>query len=162
MDMLDIRPGERVALVGDNASGKSRLAEMYAGRCGAKYISFRDSYGSYGDRTFFMQQRWNLFTLEEDPPSVGEILFREARAASDSEAAMRRLGGYIALFSLEAVLGKPLVTLSSGELRKFQLTRALLSGPSALVIDNPYVGLDAAARILRASLSRVWKSLRLS
>ena len=74
MDSLDIRRGEQVALVGDNASGKSRLASVFAGRKGAKYITFRDSYGSYGDRNFFMQQRWNLFTLEGDPPSVGEAL----------------------------------------------------------------------------------------
>ena len=65
---------EQIALVGDNASGKSRLAAAFAGRSGAKYISFRDSYGSYGDRNFFMQQRWNLFTLEWDPPTAGEVL----------------------------------------------------------------------------------------
>ena len=49
MDSLDIRRGEQVALVGDNASGKSRLASVFAGRNAAKYITFRDSYGSYGD-----------------------------------------------------------------------------------------------------------------
>ena len=157
--LLQVLPGEQIALVGPNASGKSALASAFAGRTGARYITFRDSYGSYGDRNFFMQQRWNLFTLEEDPPSVGEILFKEARAAQEPEAAMRRLGGYIALFSLEEVLSEPLVTLSSGELRKFQLTRALLGGPSALVIDNPYVGLDPATR---ASLTQLLTDLSAS
>ena len=38
MKTLDIRQGEQVALVGDNASGKSRLAAAFAGRTGAKYI----------------------------------------------------------------------------------------------------------------------------
>ena len=133
MEMLDIRKGEQVALVGPNGSGKSRLAAAFAGRSGAKYITFRDSYGSYGDRSFFMQQRWNLFTLEGDPPSAGEQLL-------------------IALFGLEAVLDKPLVTLSSGELRKFQLTRALLGGPEILVIDNPYIGLDPRTRALLTRL----------
>lgn len=113
MEVLDVRKGEHVALVGPNASGKSRLASAFASRAGAKFITFRDSYGSYGDRNFFMQQRWNLFTLENDAPSVGD---------------------------------RPLVTLSSGELRKYQLRRALESGTKVLVIDNPYIGLDPQAR----------------
>ena len=113
MTNLDIRPGEQVALVGDNDSGKSRLAAAFAGSRNAKYITFRDSYGSYGDRNFFMQQRWNLFTLDWDPPTVD---------------------------------GRPLVTFSSGELRKYQLARALEGNPEVVVIDNPYIGLDPANR----------------
>ena len=152
METLDIRKGEQVALVGGNASGKSRLAAAFAGRCGAKYITFRDSYGGYGDRNFFMQQRWNLFTLEDDPPSAGEQLRKEAAASADPDAALRRLEELTVLFGLTPVLDKYLVTLSSGELRKFQLTRSLLGGPSVLVIDNPFIGLDPAARRLLTQL----------
>ena len=109
MDTLDIRPGEQVALVGENASGKSRLAAAFAARSGAQYIAFRDSYGSYGDRTFFMQQRWNLSSMDGEPDN-------------------------------------PLVTLSSGELRRHRLMRALEAEPEILVIDNPYIGLDPGNR----------------
>ena len=151
-DTLDIRRGEQVALVGENASGKSRLASVFAGRNGAKYSTFRDSYGSYGDRNFFMQQRWNLFTLEGDPPSVGEALRQDAAESKDPEAALRRVQELTALFSMEPLLDKPLVTLSSGELRKYQLTRALLGGPEILVVDNPYIGLDPRTRGLLTEL----------
>ena len=152
MSLLDIRRGEQVALVGENASGKSRLASAFAGRVGAKYITFRDSYGSYGDRNFFMQQRWNLFTLEGDPPSAGESLRQEAAESKDPVAALQRVEDLIALFSMEPLLDKPLVTLSSGELRKYQLTRALLGGPEILVVDNPYIGLDPRTRRLLTNL----------
>ena len=152
MDSLDIRRGEQVALVGENASGKSRLASVFAGRNAAKYITFRDSYGSYGDRNFFMQQRWNLFTLEGDPPSVGEALRQDAAESKDPEAALQRVEELTALFSMEPLLDKPLVTLSSGELRKYQLTRALLGGPEILVVDNPYIGLDPRTRGLLTEL----------
>ncbi len=152
MEVLDVRKGEHVALVGPNASGKSRLASAFAGRAGAKFITFRDSYGSYGDRNFFMQQRWNLFTLEGEPPSAGEQLRKEAQSDRDPAAALRRLSELTALFGLEKVLDKPLVTLSSGELRKFQLTRALLGGPQILVIDNPFIGLDPRTRTLLTHL----------
>ena len=156
MDTLDIRKGEQVALVGPNASGKSRLAAAFAGRSGARYITFRDSYGSYGDRNFFMQQRWNLFTLEGDPPSAGEQLRKEALSSDDPQAALRRLDALTALFGLAPVLDKPLVTLSSGELRKFQLTRALLGGPEILVVDNPFIGLDPRTR---AALTKLLSDL---
>ena len=149
---LEILPGEQVAIVGGNASGKSRLAAAFAGRCGAKYITFRDSNGSYGDRNFFMQQRWNLFTLEGDPPSVGEALRSDVAESKDPGAAERQMHGLIDLFSMEPLLDKPLVTLSSGELRKYQLTRALLSRPKVLVVDNPYIGLDPRTRGLLTGL----------
>ena len=53
---------------------------------------------------------------------------------------------------MEPLLDKPLVTLSSGELRKYQLTRALLGGPEILVVDNPYIGLDPRTRALLTEL----------
>lgn len=152
MGPITIERGEQFALVGENASGKSRLATALAGRYAAKYLSFRDSYGSYGDRNFFMQQRWNLFTLEGDPPTLGEALRGEAQESKYPEAAGKRLEELIALFSMEPLLDKPLVTLSSGELRKYQLTRSLLGGPEILVIDNPYIGLDPRARALLTDL----------
>ena len=152
MTLPQILPGEQLALVGDNASGKSRLATALAARSGARYITFRDSYGSYGDRNFFMQQRWNLFTLEGDPPSAGEQLAHDAAASNDPEGAARRLEELTGLFGLGPLLDKPLVTLSSGELRKFQLTRALLGGSRMLVIDNPFIGLDPRTRRLLTEL----------
>ena len=156
MNIPQILPGEQLALIGDNASGKSRLATALAARAGAHYITFRDSYGSYGDRNFFMQQRWNLFTLEGDPPTAGEQLAHDAAAAADPAEARHRLDELSALFDLAPVLDKPLVTLSSGELRKFQLTRALLGGPRMLVIDNPFIGLDPRTRrLLTGLLSRL-------
>ena len=99
-----------------------------------------------------MQQRWNLFTLEGDPPSVGEALQQDAQESKDPEAALRRVRELTALFSMEPLLDKPLVTLSSGELRKYQLTRALLGGPQVLVVDNPYIGLDPRTRALLTDL----------
>ena len=38
--------------------------------------------------------------------------------------------------------------LSSGELRKFQIVRMLLTSARVLVVDNPFIGLDVAARKL--------------
>jgi molybdate transport system ATP-binding protein len=47
---------------------------------------------------------------------------------------------------MRPLLDKYVILLSSGELRKFQLIKALLSNPRILILDNPFIGLDAEAR----------------
>jgi len=50
------------------------------------------------------------------------------------------------IFHLEQLLEKHVILLSSGELRKFQLTKTLLTNPRVLIMDNPFIGLDVNAR----------------
>ena len=50
------------------------------------------------------------------------------------------------IFRLDTLLDKHIVMLSSGELRKFQLTKTLLTNPRVLIMDNPFIGLDVNAR----------------
>ena len=125
---LEIKRGEQIAIVGDNAAGKSRLVEVLTGHYpllqnevhydfsssklrlvseNLKYISFRDAYGPQ-DSTYYYQRRWNLGDQSEE----------------DS----------------------PLIVLSSGELRKYQINKALASNPRILILDNPFIGLDAPSR----------------
>lgn len=44
------------------------------------------------------------------------------------------------------VNGQPLISLSSGELRRYQLRKALACHPKTLILDNPFIGLDAETR----------------
>jgi molybdate transport system ATP-binding protein len=50
------------------------------------------------------------------------------------------------LFQFHSLLDKYVISLSSGELRKYQIIKTLLSAPSTLILDNPFIGLDAATR----------------
>ncbi|MGM9713667.1 MAG: ATP-binding cassette domain-containing protein [Prevotella sp.] len=49
-------------------------------------------------------------------------------------------------FGIDQLLQKHVIMLSSGELRKFQLTKTLMTNPRVLIMDNPFIGLDATAR----------------
>ena len=158
-----MEPGEHIALVGPNGGGKSRLVDILTGRWpllmdevkyhfahassplvsdNIRYITFRDSYGD-ADGTHYYQQRWNSQDMETTP-LVSELL-PEAK----DEAWKEKLS---ALFGMEAFLDKHIVLLSSGELRKFQLVKALMNRPSVLILDNPYIGLDTQARDLLTDL----------
>ena len=168
---LEIREGEQIAICGDNAAGKSRLVEILTQHypllqnevqfdfeteirkvdevTGVKrlvceqirYITFRDSYGDQ-DGQYYLQQRWNQHTIEDDMPTVGELL---ERIPEQREGLRRELYG---TFELDSLLDKYIVALSSGELRKFQLIKTLLSNPRVLIMDNPFIGLDAKMRLL--------------
>ena len=156
---LTIQKGEQVAIVGDNAAGKSRLVDILTGRYpllqnevhydfgdaanrlvsdNLRYITFRDSYGDQ-DGTYYYQQRWNQHDIGDDMPTVGSLL------ADAPENLMR-------LFHLDTLRDKPIIALSSGEMRKFQLTRTLKSSPRMLIMDNPFIGLDAPTRDMLTQL----------
>lgn len=162
---LRIDAGEQVAIVGPNGGGKSLLVDTLTGRypllmnevhydfspCSSrlvseniKYITFRDSYGDT-DGTYYYQQRWNSQDLEETP-IVGHLL-----PPCKDEALKRTLYD---LFGMYALLDKHIILLSSGELRKFQLTKTLLSCPRLLIMDNPFIGLDAQTRAQLQELLR--------
>lgn len=162
---LRIDAGEQVAIVGPNGGGKSLLVDTLTGRypllmnevhydfspCSSrlvseniKYITFRDSYGDT-DGTYYYQQRWNSQDLEETP-IVGNLL-----PPCKDEALKRTLYD---LFGMDALLDKHIILLSSGELRKFQLTKTLLSCPRLLIMDNPFIGLDAQTRAQLQELLR--------
>lgn len=154
---FSLEEGEQLAIVGPNASGKSLLVGILTGRypllmnevsydfgeeetrmvseC-VRYITFRDSYGD-ADGGYYYQQRWNSQDLD-DIPVVRDLL----PPAADEE--LRRL--LLEIFDMESLLDKPVILLSSGELRKFQMAKALLSAPRVVILDNPFIGLDAPTR----------------
>lgn len=134
-----------------------------------KYVAFKDTYGT-GDDNQFYQLRWN--THEEDcSPEVGDALDEAfgavqraddvLRCVADEDKAlwrreregMRRV--LCDTFDINSIRDRKITHLSSGELRKFHLTRALLSNPRVVIIDNPFIGLDAAARKQLTELVRL-------
>ena len=154
---------EHIAIVGPNGSGKSLFVDTLIGkyplREGAlqydfspsatqtvydnvKYIAFRDTYGA-ADANYYYQQRWNAHDQDEAPD------VREMLGEIKDEQLKNEL---FDLFRIEPLLDKKIILLSSGELRKFQLTKTLLTAPRVLIMDNPFIGLDAPTRELLFSL----------
>lgn len=162
---LSVAVGENVAFVGENGSGKSLLVDTLLGRYplrsgsveygfsvsqsdnvvykNVQYISFRDIYGS-SEADYCYQLRWNVHE-QEGIPSVRDVL-----ELSDGGSGIAN--ELLALFGLDSRLDELVVALSSGELRKLQIVKALLHYPRLLVLDNPFIGLDAPSRQLLSDL----------
>ena len=112
-----------------------------------RYIAFTDSYGVNVDGQYYLQLRWNQHDIDHETPTVGELLQRAYLLAGEDTAERRQLRDQLyELFHMEEFLDKYIITLSSGELRKFQLTKTLFSDPKLLIMDNPFIGLDAETR----------------
>ncbi len=150
-----VKEGEQWAIIGPNGAGKTLLTDLargaYALRSGAvrypegeashrfiKSIAFKDIYSLADCRDSYYQQRWHATEVGDNMPRVADLL--EPYAHQDGYLATLRL------FHLEELLPKRLIYLSSGELRKFLVIRALLAKPRILILDNPFIGLDAPSR----------------
>ncbi|MDR3193831.1 MAG: ATP-binding cassette domain-containing protein [Tannerella sp.] len=161
--------GEQWAVVGPNGSGKTLLADLLQGRYllreGAvrfhlegktadpvRSIAFRDIHSLVDSRNAYYQQRWHA-TETEDWPSVGQLLASSGGEPADNEDLYTQ-------FRIRESLSKKLIHLSSGEFRKFLILRTLLSRPRLLVLDNPFIGLDAASRRLLAQLLQQMAQLK--
>ena len=170
-----LEEGEHIAIIGRNGAGKSMFVDMLTGRHPAfpdmveygfdepynnlKHITFRDTYGGDNDKTYFLQQRWNQMEIDEETPTVGSKLEEAYQLAGEDTPERRALQQHIyELFHLEPLLDKYIILLSSGELRKYKLASSLFTNPKVLIMENPFIGLDADTRDqLKALLSMLAK-----
>lgn len=158
--------GDVWTFYGPNGSGKTLLSEVISGRYGVargsieypfmdeerakttafvyprqfiKTIHFQSTYSFSDFRDAYYQQRFNVYEVDWYP-TVQEIL----QPCTDSNW----LGWVIEVFRLTPLLSHRLITLSSGQLRRLLIAKALLEKPRMMVFDNPFIGLDEETRLL--------------
>lgn len=138
------------AIYGPNGSGKTQYVEKMRRDMASdtvRYVAFRDSYGVSTDQAYYLQLRWNQHDIDAETPTVAQLLEKAFRETGDDTPERRQYQQQLfRLFGLDELTDKYIITLSSGELRKFQLARTLLAQPQTLIIDNPFIGLDAETR----------------
>ena len=138
------------AVIGRNGSGKTQYIDQLRKTLASdrvRYIAFSDSYGPNVDSQYYLQLRWNQHDIDHETPTVGELLQRAyLLAGDDTEERQQMKEQLYRMFHMDGLLDKYIITLSSGELRKFQLTKTLFANPRLLIIDNPFIGLDAETR----------------
>ena len=139
---LDIFSGEQVAIVGPNAAGKTRLVEILTGRWPLL---------ASGSLDFHFPDSPHRLVSE----NIRVLTFRDSYGDSDTSYYLQqRWNQHDIADDAPMVDGKYLISLSSGELRKYQLRKALDAHPRLLILDSPFIGLDTEARqTLRDTLS---------
>ena len=144
------------AIYGPNGCGKTQYVEKMRREMASdtvRYVAFRDSYGVSTDQAYYLQLRWNQHDIDAETPTVAQLLEKAFLQTGDDTPERRQWQQELyRLFGLDDLLHRYIITLSSGELRKFQLARTMLAQPQTLIIDNPFIGLDAETRDQLAAL----------
>jgi len=138
---VETRPAEIVIVQGRNGAGKSTLLQLMAGllRPDRGRIQGRPPAVGWVPERFPADQS---FTAWGYLRSMGQIRGLSARLAG--QAADR----WIDRLGLEPFRDVRLPELSKGTAQKVGLAQALLVAPRLLILDEPWEGLDAAARAL--------------
>jgi len=168
---LEVRPGERVCLVGRNGEGKSSLLRVISGEISADdgEVWLRPGMRvAYLAQEALLDSRQSVFAVVAGGlPELGQMItdYHQAVAAVEDkqdEASLERLaglqqvleaaGGWALEQRVERVLSRLQLegdagfhTLSGGWRRRAMLARALVSEPDVLLLDEPTNHLDIEA-----------------
>lgn len=153
--------GQHWACIGPNGAGKTSLARILSGqashfsgqlqatpettRRGVAYVCFEQAQALCArDRKLDDSE----FRADASDPGT-----RVQDAILDGREPDSRFRDWVARLRMEHILQRGLRFISTGEMRKTLLVRALLSEPALLILDSPLDGLDAASqRAMRAAI----------
>ena len=150
---LTVAPGERLALFGPSGAGKTTILEMIAGLVPPRraLILLRGRVLTSTDKPVMMVPPWRrrIGLLRQDPGLFPHLSVRAnlmyGRSAGDAGvgAELAELAGVL---GIDGLLGSMPARLSGGQAHRVALGRLLLSHCDALLLDEPYAGLDASLR----------------
>jgi len=159
-----VRLGENWAVLGANGAGKSSLAAALAGeaatsgdieygfggndpcaRVASVSFSLHRAFLAQGDG--YYQSRW--YPGEEDATLTARRILLGGRRGA---AAHRHVESVARTMGIGRMLDRQALHLSTGEMRRLLIARALLIHPELLVLDEPFIGLDVG---VRAALSKI-------
>jgi lipopolysaccharide export system ATP-binding protein len=146
-----VRAGEIVGLLGPNGAGKTTTFYMIVGliKPTAGRVFFEDQ--EVTNAPMYRRARMGMGYLAQEPS-----VFRQLTVAENVMAILEtlpisarerrvRLQHLLAELKIEHLAGQKAFTLSGGERRRLEITRALVTNPSLILLDEPFSGVDPLA-----------------
>lgn len=160
-----IKKGQHWLISGNTASGKTTLTKtlqrktrLFSGTIRFPFLQKPESYAELKKRVRvvsftdtsklfnnineeqYYQQRYNAFDAE------GYLTVREYLEHGGYDQKNAQHNFLLEKLEIISSLDLERIKLSSGQTRKLILSKALLHKPKILILDNPYIGLDAKSR----------------
>jgi lipopolysaccharide export system ATP-binding protein len=145
---FQVRPGEIVGLLGPNGAGKTTTFRMTVGMlradAGSIFLDNRD----ITRLPMYQRARAGLGYLAQEPS-----IFRRLTVAENILAILEtlrmtrderqgRLTELLGALGLQDLADSRADNLSGGERRRLEITRALVTSPRVLLLDEPFAGVD--------------------
>jgi lipopolysaccharide export system ATP-binding protein len=148
---VDIHPGEVVGLLGPNGAGKTTSFHMIVGLLrpegGRIYLEGED----ITDLPMYKRCRRGLGYLPQESSVFRKLTVAENLLAIletldlSHDQRTERLRELLTELELTPLAHHKAYTLSGGERRRLEITRALVTSPRYLLLDEPFTGIDPIA-----------------
>jgi lipopolysaccharide export system ATP-binding protein len=148
---LEVQSGEVVGLLGPNGAGKTTTFYMTVGLTvpdsGRVVLNGEDVTSA----PMYLRARKGIGYLPQEPSIFRGLTVEQNILAIletldlDASARRARLRELLAELNLTPLAQAPAYTLSGGERRRAEITRALVVSPRFILLDEPFAGIDPIA-----------------
>jgi lipopolysaccharide export system ATP-binding protein len=148
---LHIHPGEVVGLLGPNGAGKTTTFYMVVGLIkpdGGQIFLDEEEISSY---PMYRRARSGINYLPQEPSIFRKLSVEENILAilellyGDRGERMARLEELLGELNIGHLAKNKAYSLSGGERRRVEITRALVTSPQYILLDEPFAGIDPLA-----------------
>ena len=145
---IEINPGEIVGLLGPNGAGKTTTFYMIVGLLrpdkGSIFLEGRD----ITELPMYKRARQGIGYLSQEPSifrrlSVRENIWAILETTTLTQSQKReKLESLLRELGVEHLAKNKACLLSGGEKRRVEISRALVTTPQYILLDEPFVGID--------------------
>lgn len=148
---LRVQSGEVVGLLGPNGAGKTTTFYMIVGIIKPNGGNVFLGCENITEMPMYLRARKGISYLPQEPSVFRKLTVEENILAIletldvDEEERQRRLEALMRQLKITTLAKHRAYSLSGGERRRVEISRALVTNPSFLLLDEPFTGIDPIA-----------------